>query len=265
MRTKLPTISLWLALALVAWFAVAVFGPKFGVIDWQTGLLTMVMQLGIVLVGIVALVALIALIAALLRAPRDGWWKAGVALAIPMAILAGLMSVRAQGEAVPPIHDASTDTDNPPQFSERVMVMRNETDANPVNDYSTPLGELEMWSERLAGTPLASRSHAEIVADSFSDLEPIPLGETGRAEASLAVKAAMEDIGLTDIVVAGDGTRVEGVAETFAFGFKDDVVARIGDDHIDLRSVSRVGVSDLGYNAQRIRDLTRAIQGRLAS
>ena len=40
-------------------------------------------------------------------------------------------------------------------------------------------------------------------------------------------------------------------------GFKDDIVIRIsreGDSSIiDLRSVSRVGVSDLGANAKRIR------------
>ncbi len=41
-------------------------------------------------------------------------------------------------------------------------------------------------------------------------------------------------------------------------GFKDDVVIRISSDAdgtlVDLRSVSRVGVSDLGANAARIQD-----------
>ena len=49
---------------------------------------------------------------------------------------------------------------------------------------------------------------------------------------------------------------VESTATTFWFGFKDDVVIRLRNDNgmtlIDLRSVSRVGMSDLGANAARI-------------
>ena len=49
---------------------------------------------------------------------------------------------------------------------------------------------------------------------------------------------------------------VESTATTFWFGFKDDVVIRIREENggtlIDLRSVSRVGMSDLGANAERI-------------
>ena len=45
-------------------------------------------------------------------------------------------------------------------------------------------------------------------------------------------------------------------ARALWFGFKDDVVIRLRHDNgmtlIDLRSVSRVGMSDLGANANRI-------------
>jgi uncharacterized protein (DUF1499 family) len=43
------------------------------------------------------------------------------------------------------------------------------------------------------------------------------------------------------------------------------VVARVTDTRIDLRSASRVGVSDLGYNADRVRELSDAIRSRLGS
>ena len=50
--------------------------------------------------------------------------------------------------------------------------------------------------------------------------------------------------------------RVEATATTFWFGFKDDVVVRVREyetgSKIDVRSVSRVGASDLGANAARI-------------
>jgi len=53
------------------------------------------------------------------------------------------------------------------------------------------------------------------------------------------------------------------VAETRWFGFRDDVVARIGANQIDFRSVSRVGQSDLGANAKRIEALRAATSVRL--
>ena len=47
------------------------------------------------------------------------------------------------------------------------------------------------------------------------------------------------------------------------FGFKDDVVIRItpagSGSRVDVRSVSRVGRSDLGANARRIREFLRQL------
>ena len=53
--------------------------------------------------------------------------------------------------------------------------------------------------------------------------------------------------------------RIEGTDHTFCFGFADDVVVRITDSgdgrsRVDVRSLSRVGVGDLGANAKRVRD-----------
>jgi uncharacterized protein (DUF1499 family) len=49
------------------------------------------------------------------------------------------------------------------------------------------------------------------------------------------------------------------VAETFWYGFKDDVVVRVARGKIDFRSVSRVGLSDLGANAARIAKLRERV------
>ena len=55
---------------------------------------------------------------------------------------------------------------------------------------------------------------------------------------------------------AADG-RIEATDTTFWFGFKDDVVVRVqpadNGSRIDVRSESRVGKSDVGTNARRIR------------
>jgi uncharacterized protein (DUF1499 family) len=52
--------------------------------------------------------------------------------------------------------------------------------------------------------------------------------------------------------------RIEATATTRWFGFKDDVVIRIvpsagNGSRVDIRSVSRVGLSDVGTNTRRIR------------
>ena len=73
----------------------------------------------------------------------------------------------------------------------------------------------------------------------------------------------MEEMGFADVTLVANEGSVEGVAETFWFGFKDDVVARVSNGQIDFRSVSRVGMSDLGANAARITELRDAVSARL--
>jgi uncharacterized protein (DUF1499 family) len=61
-----------------------------------------------------------------------------------------------------------------------------------------------------------------------------------------------------DIVAAEEAAgRIEATDRTFWFGFIDDIVIRVRPtdvgSRVDVRSVSRVGVSDVGANAARIR------------
>ena len=63
---------------------------------------------------------------------------------------------------------------------------------------------------------------------------------------------------------------VEGVAGSFWFGFKDDVAVRIratatGGSTVDVRSTSRVGLSDIGANAARIQAFLTGLKTRLAT
>ena len=57
--------------------------------------------------------------------------------------------------------------------------------------------------------------------------------------------------------------RIEATATTLWFGFKDDVVIRImptaAGSRLDIRSKSRVGLSDVGVNAARIREFVAAL------
>jgi len=68
-----------------------------------------------------------------------------------------------------------------------------------------------------------------------------------------------------EIVAASPGEgRIEATDKTLFFGFKDDVVVRLraddGGSRVDVRSVSRVGRSDVGANARRIRRFLDALE-----
>ena len=261
-RRKLPKWSLWVSLAVLAWFALAAFGPKIGIVPWQTGLGFMLRDAGPILLGIAAVFALIALLFAFFKTPRGPWWKAALALAIPAVLFAGLLMIRAQASSVPPIHDVATDLRNPPTFSPETMAIRADADANPINDYGTPLGLLPMWAGS-SDAVLKEKNHADIIAENYDNLEPIIVSDASEEEIMDAIVAAMGEIGLQNVRRVPASNSVEGVAETFAFGFKDDVVVRLLDRQIDIRSVSRVGQSDLGYNADRVEELSEAIRERL--
>lgn len=257
---KFASFALFLSLALILWFAVAAFGPKFGMIDWQTGLMVMTFTWGLYLIGLTALVALIALVWTLIKAPRSGWFKAAIALAIPAAFFAALGSTKATGDRVPPIYDITTNTANPPSYSEETLALRSSVEANPLLDFQTPMGEMERWQfDRFAA--VQDKTAAEMIASGYPELKTAMLPVSPDV-AEKRVADAMTQAGFAD-VRSSDG-RIEGVAETFLYGFKDDVVARItpvnGGSEVDFRSTSRVGLSDLGENAKRIGKLLEAIE-----
>ena len=76
------------------------------------------------------------------------------------------------------------------------------------------------------------------------------------SDAHARAKAVVESMGLELVNSDVSNGIIEATQTTTLWGFKDDVVVRIveqGDKTaVDLRSVSRIGMSDLGANAKRI-------------
>ncbi|MFN9498408.1 MAG: DUF1499 domain-containing protein [Erythrobacteraceae bacterium] len=259
-----------LVLALLAFlpvfFAIAALGTKFGIWGWQTGLMTLTFYGGMIVLGATALAALVSLIFAARGQPRrNGLLAVGIlGLLVPGAAL--VLFMLAGGKASDnPIHDISTDTANPPAFSAATLAARTKAEANPLNDYQTPLGKIALFQKAGVAPELAVKSHAQIITDSRDRPAPLPLGGANKAEGVAAVAAAMAAMELQDIRPNAATGTVEGVAESFWFGFKDDVVARVGDAQIDFRSVSRVGVSDLGANTARIVELRKRTETLLGA
>jgi uncharacterized protein (DUF1499 family) len=130
-------------------------------------------------------------------------------------------------------------------------------DANPVEhaprmDIRKNRPEVENWAD---GRVL------RISSDSCPQARPAVLPEAP-AEAEVRVERALTASGLVLRPDAELG-RVEATHTSRWYGFKDDVIARIRPDgrgsRVDLRSVSRVGGSDLGANCARVARIAEAL------
>ena len=135
--------------------------------------------------------------------------------------------------SVVPTHDISTDTADPPAFD--VLVDRRPPGSNSL---------------------VYTDEEAAMQAEGYPDIATIV--SSREVESSIARAADVaRGLGWEIVNEDRDAGMVEATDRTFWFGFEDDVVIRVraaeGGSVVDLRSVSRVGLSDLGANAERIR------------
>jgi uncharacterized protein (DUF1499 family) len=144
-----------------------------------------------------------------------------------------IMMLRAKAQSVPPIHDISTDTADPPAF---VAVL--------------PLRAGAMNPPEYAGASVAAQQTA-----AYPTISPLVLDVPPDQAYSRALAAAAA-LGWDIVAAVPAEGRIEATDTTAWFGFKDDIVIRIrpqgAASRIDVRSKSRVGMSDLGANAERI-------------
>jgi len=213
-------------------------GSRFGFWPFTVGFLGL--AAGTILAALGVILGVVGLIVANKRNLPGNKPPIYTGLGISVLILAVVGSLFNSAYSVPPIHNISTDVSDPPQF-DKVIALRGEG-SNP----------LEYDRETIA--PLQSE-HYPWVKPFVSDQSP--------ADAYAGAMAAVEDLGLDVVNADAAGGLIEATATTFWFGFKDDVVVRVrameGGSVVDVRSVSRVGVSDLGTNARRIGEILEAI------
>ena len=170
--------------------------------------------------------ALIPLIAAVM---------AGVAAMVPLKMKEAVA-------ANPFIHDITTDFDDPPA----IVTAANEARKNPphyVGDEPAPRSEL---------------TTAEAQREAFPDIKTLYTDKSVEDAAAIAASIVGDmNMKLLSNGAVGDDWVIEAAYTSLWFGFVDDFVVRIraeGDGAIvDVRSKSRVGGSDLGANAARVR------------
>lgn len=236
-----------------------------------------------VVIWIISLVAIGLALTIILAGPgsRFGWWEysdglgfirkfglpvmiaAGVSTlafiasmfvargAAPIALIAALMAggaaitpvmMKKNFESNPFIHDVTTDFVNPPP----ILAGADEPRVNP---------------PAYLGNELMPRSEITITQaqrEAFPDIKPIKTS-LSVDDASAVALGALQSMNLKLLADTknDEGRLIEAAYTSMWFGFVDDFIVRIEADGegsvVNIRSKSRVGGSDLGANAKRIR------------
>jgi fatty-acyl-CoA synthase len=267
--TYLVRAAVILSLTIPLYFAAAALGVKFGLWHWRFGLGTLIAEWGPRLLGAAVIVAMLALLAALLRRPRHGVSLAVIALLIPALGLGYLYQVRARSKTIPPIHDVATSVEDPPVHSPRLAAERAAADANPVHPLTAPLSSIKAYqAPRFARQ--ANRTVGQLGQEAYPQLRPL-VTAADRQRLFGALQNEARERGWRIVTSDPAAGRLEAVAETFWFGFQDDVVIRVrpaqtpGSLIVDARSTSRVGLSDLGANAKRLTDYLHSVEQELGT
>jgi len=225
-RSKIITWGGYLALTLLLGLALSVFIVRAG--QWQQGLLLYALCCA----GSAALLAVFLITMAV---PRFSTVRRHLLLptlaALPGGILF-LILLLTRGD-YPAIHDVTTDVVSPPVFTRAVQIRDQSANSLVLNEQT-----------------LAAQQAA------YPDLKPTHSTLNFDQAFAHAMEVA-EQLGWEITHSDPEAGTIEAVATTTIMAFKDDIVIRIqrsgSGTLIDLRSASRVGQSDLGANASRIR------------
>lgn len=283
-RLKFAAVALVLSLLAVVWFAAAALGTKYGLWSWQFGLGKMTVDWGPIVAFGATGIAGLAFLAGFMRAPRTKPVILGLAaLLISLMVLFRLIGFGAQAGSLPPIHDVQTDWSEPVRFSEALLAQRKDDNAaNPVEDEPV-IPESPGIEKRWPG--MGGRSVAEVQEEAESErtvdgetvppaydreIEPLyfdqPVSDIAQMVLQLAEARGWNIFSRPETGEEVDETVMEATATTGWFGFKDDVAVRIreveGATRVDMRSISRVGLSDLGANARRVSAFMTELEDR---
>ena len=216
----------YLAITLLILLVVSVLTIRAGV--WQQGLVLYALCcLGAAATLAVFLICLVLPAFATLRRPL---------LMRSLLVLPGTLLILGVlgGGTYPQIHDISTDVADPPVFAMAAEIRDKTANSLELNEQTI--------AQQLAAYPDIQSVHSKLdFVQAYAQAEKVA--------ANLGWDIIRSD------PVAGE---LEAVDTTKIMAFKDDVIIRVrradGGSVVDLRSASRVGRSDMGANAKRIRN-----------
>jgi uncharacterized protein (DUF1499 family) len=223
--------SFYLAIVAALLAVLGGFGSRW---SWWHFRIGFIIMLAALLGGLIAIaLSIVGVISTRPGGTRRGFIYAIFGLLVSLILVGLPLNLIINGFRLPPIHDITTDTENPPRF---VAILPLRKDADNPSDYGGP----EVAAQQRKAYP---------------NVRPVTLNLKPEQAFERALAVA-RDLGWDIAAATPAEGRIEATARTFWFGFKDDVIVRVtpsGDgSRVDVRSVSRVGTSDVGANAKRI-------------
>ena len=208
---------------------------KFGVASF--GISSTLVLIGFGLSVIFAVLTIGTLFVSVLRKQPFGLFTMFVAFVICFCLAGYAAILYNKASTNPVIYNVSTDLVDPPKFSQAILDLRGES-SNPV--------ELD-------------DRHKELLKGAYDDVRSLVLNLNKSRVYTTALELVKER-GWEIVSQDEQAGTIEAIATTFWFGYKDDVIVRVRGDAeensttVDLHSVSRIGQTDLGKNAERIRN-----------
>ncbi|GAA5520937.1 DUF1499 domain-containing protein [Aliifodinibius salicampi] len=177
---------------------------------------------------------------------KKGAGFVALGLILSLAVMGTVGYWYMEAQKYPPIHDITTDIENPPEFR-AIVPLR----ADAPND-----------------TTYGDQEKAQTQREHYPNIETLYL-DVGYSVAFDRALAAAQEMPWEEIVTVD---KEAGMIEAFDrlpwFGFIDDVVIRVDTaetaerSKIDVRSVSRIGRGDIGVNAHRIQEYLEAVENQ---
>ena len=232
-------------------FFLAAGGSGVGLWGWKEGLAAL---------PLTALIALFTLILGIIlvvldrrKGRKTRWPLLGTGMLATIAFLGFLIPYGMAITTLPAIHDITTDLADPPQFTALTLRADNWDNIPGADD-----GDMRGMNPR--------QRWATVHQDAYPDIRSVRIDQPVAVVIEKAKRLA-EDRGWKIVNVDPAAGHLEATDTISLFRFKDDIVIRArasengASSIIDMRSVSRVGVHDLGANAKRVRQFLSDLSG----
>jgi uncharacterized protein (DUF1499 family) len=234
----LSLLALWLGISAILVALAGLVFARYDLIPKTVGLYAMIGGALIAFAGVLA-----GLTGGFLNVRHKADYRSAalVGLALSASYAGYVASRAAAARAVPAIHDITTNLANPPTFH-----------------------HLTLRPDNLAGVETL-QNWRTIHAKAYSDLKPLVLARPV-AQVLADAEHLAEQYRWANITIDPIRGQMEATASVSFIRYKDDIVLRVvptADRHgsiVDMRSVSRIGVSDFGVNAKRIRMFLAALR-----
>ena len=257
MHVSVSVLTWWCGLLILfvpGWFLMATLGARMEFVSADYGHAVMIGEHGVTVLFTSVVSGVLGLVAILVHRLLSGKFFGVIATPV-WALAIGVIGLGwmtylldVEGE-VPFLIDVTTDMTDPPGFTTSFV------DRRVASDQSL---------EYAGKQDPDGRSYAELQLEYYPHLATLVL----EAPASDVYRQALmtaRDLGWHVGAASDRAGMFEATSETFWFGYRDDMIVRVRSDdagraHLDVRSLSRAQIHDLGRNARHVEEFLDAME-----